>query len=109
MVNDIEEQSDKNTQSAEGTSTPVPSRDEIMEILSDAISVAHKKINGGRTKHADRDRLKIDWVKVLGYISNIYLSGLKDQELEKLSERIKRLEEQILKKRENQDSNEVRT
>ncbi len=84
------EKSDKITLSNKG-GTPL-SRSEVLQKLAESIQLAHGKVTKGRARNSKNDKTKQEWLRAQGYLSGIYLQGLKDMELEELSERIAKLE-----------------
>lgn len=77
------------TQSNKG-GTPLLSRAEVLMKLAECISMVHDKVKKGRIRETDKQ--KHDMLKVQGYLTGIYLQGLKDLEIDQLAERIERLE-----------------
>lgn len=86
------------TEANNETST-VEDRDSILKKLEKAIEIAHTKLIKGRVKDKNTEKVKQTWAKVLAQCANVYLSGLKDREIEKLTERIEALEQQAEGKR----------
>ena len=85
------EKGDRLTLSDKG-GTPL-SRSEVLQKLAESIQLAHGKVTKGRSRNSKNDKTKQEWLRAQGYLSGIYLQGLKDMELELLAERITRLEE----------------
>lgn len=69
-----------------------PTRAEILEYLDVAMGEAMRKIESGRIYDEQKEKVRISWLKCLGYLSNCYASLMKDRDLEELEERIKELE-----------------
>ncbi len=68
------------------------SREEVLVRLSEAISVVYYKSITGRIRDTDKDELRLKWLKAQGYLAGVFLSGLKDLNYDKLSERITKIE-----------------
>lgn len=66
-------------------------REDILCKMADIIEVAHKKVMEGRYKE-DVDKNRREWSKVLSQVSNVFLSGLKDMEIEAIKDRLSILE-----------------
>ncbi len=80
-----------------GVGTPLLSRAEVLTKLAECINLVHGKIKKGRIRETDKQ--KQDMLKTQGYLTGIYLQGLKDMEIEQLTERIEKLEQQKEKER----------
>lgn len=86
---------EKNDKITPGNTEGTPlSRTEILQKLSESIQLMHNRIMKGRSRNTKNDKLKQEWLRALGYISSVYLAGLKDLEIEQLTERIERLEKE---------------
>ena len=84
--------SDKIPQNAEGgTPSPILSRTEVLAKLAECINLVHGKIEKGRIRSTDKAKQNL--LKTQGYLTGIYLQGLKDMEIEQLTERIEKLEQ----------------
>lgn len=86
------ENNDKITQSNKG-GTPLMTREKVLGLLGECIHQIHDKLRTGRIRNNTKDKARQDMQKVQGYLTGIYLQGLKDLELEQLSERIEKLEQ----------------
>lgn len=85
---------EKNDKISQKTKGGIPlSRYEVLQKLAESIELAHGKVTRGRTRNSKNDKLKQEWLRAQGYLSGIYLQGLKDMEIEQLTERIERLEQ----------------
>jgi hypothetical protein len=76
-----------------GTSSDLPERDEILELLEDGIREAHRKVSEGRVYDAENEKVRIKWIRALAYAANVHRQIQNDRDLEELSERLDRLEE----------------
>ncbi len=85
------ENNDKITQSNKG-GTPLMSREQVLQLLGVCINQVHDKLKTGRIRSSAKDKARQDMQKIQGYLTGIYLQGLKDLELEQLAERIEKLE-----------------
>ncbi len=96
-MNESDNKVDNITQK-EGQGTPLLSRAEVLGKLAECINLVHDKIKKGRIRETDKQ--KQDLLKTQGYLTGIYLGGLKDMEIEQLTERIQKLENERQKARE---------
>ena len=71
--------------------TPPP-RSVIIKKLEGAMEEVENKIESGRIYDAENEKVRIQWIKCLGYLANSYRSLVKDHDLEELQERIEQLE-----------------
>lgn len=92
MNNAVTENNSNKTEATQTGGTPLLSRLEVLEKLSDCITLVHTKIKKGRTRKGDKDRQTM--LKTLGYLTSVHLAGIKDMELDELEKRIAALEEQ---------------
>jgi hypothetical protein len=72
----------------------LPERQEILELLEDGIREAHRKVKEGRVYDAENEKVRIKWIRALAYAANVHRQIQNDRDLEELSERLARLEEQ---------------
>lgn len=79
-----------NTQN--GDISPIPTRTDVLKMLGECIRSVHHKLRRGRSKDIQKDKLKQEMLRVQGYLTSVYLGGLKDLELEELNARILKLE-----------------
>ncbi len=73
--------------------TPLMKREEVLGLLGECINQIHDKLKTGRIRDTKKDTARQNLLKVQGYLTGIYLGGLKDLELEQLAERIEKLEQ----------------
>jgi len=70
-------------------------RENLLELTSNTIKLLNNKINSGRFRDKEIEKLRLSYQRLLGEFIKIHNSILKDSELEELKERIKKLEEAI--------------
>lgn len=70
-------------------------RDDVLHLLEDAISEAHRKVDSGRVYDAENERVRQKWIRTLAYAANVYRQTLKDKELEEMRDRIDELEAHV--------------
>lgn len=72
---------------------PAPTDYESMlDTLDVAIDEAQRKIENGRVRDAEREKVRIKWVRCLAYAINVRRQVANDRDLEELAERIDALE-----------------
>lgn len=69
-----------------------PTREEILKDLEMALEKAKTKIESGRIRDIEREKVRISWIKAFGYLINSYRMLVRDMDLEELAERISDLE-----------------
>ena len=91
MMNNVTEGNKNQTTSTPGKGTPpILSREQVLSMLGECLGQIHGKLQHGRIR--DKDTARQSLLKVQGYLSGIYLAGLKDLEMDHLNERILKLE-----------------
>jgi hypothetical protein len=70
-----------------------PDREEVLDLLDDAIREAHRKVESGRVTDAENEKVRVQWVRALGYLAGQYRQLMKDKELEEMQEEIELLKE----------------
>lgn len=86
-----------NASAGESTDVPTTSSteyDELLDLLDGAIKEAHRKIESGRVYDPENERVRQGWIKALAYAVNVRRQVTVDRDLEELTERIERIEEQ---------------
>ncbi|MFC5973806.1 hypothetical protein ACFPYI_20975 [Halomarina salina] len=73
---------------------PPPDIDDILSLLEAGIREAHRKVENGRVRDAENEKVRIKWIRALAYSAGQYRQLLRDKELEELNDRIEELEEQ---------------
>ncbi|MFP4006115.1 MAG: hypothetical protein ACLFUR_05305 [Candidatus Hadarchaeia archaeon] len=71
-----------------------PSRKQLLRHLDVALKEALHKIENGRIRKPENERVRVKWIRSLGYLVGQYRRLLKDRDLEELAERVEKLEEQ---------------
>lgn len=71
----------------------VADREEILDLLEDGIREAHRKVENGRVRDAENERVRQGWIRTLAYIGNAYRQLLRDEDLEEMNRRLTELEE----------------
>jgi len=64
----------------------------MLETLDVAIEEAKYKIENGRVRDAENEKVRIKWIRALAYASNVHRQMQNDKDLEELSERLESLE-----------------
>lgn len=77
-----------------GARDDLPDRDEMLELLEDGIEEAHRKVTDGRVYDAENEKVRIKWIRALAYAANVHRQIQNDRDLEELSQRLERLEEE---------------
>jgi len=72
--------------------TKPATREQALKWLEVGLKEALHKVESGRIRKPENERVRIRWVKALGYLINSYRQLLKDQDLDSLAERISDLE-----------------
>lgn len=86
-----------------GADTPVsdterataPDREEVLALLEDGIREAHRKVENGRVRNAENEKVRQGWIRVLAYSANQYRQLKKDQELEDMKVELEALKSEI--------------
>ena len=67
-------------------------REGLLELLDAAALEAHRKVDSGRVRDAENEKVRQGWIRALGYVAGQYRQLERDRELEELAERVARLE-----------------
>lgn len=70
-----------------------PSREQMLRFLNVGIQEALHKIENGRIRKPENEKVRIQWLKALGYLANSYRKLLNDRDLDELAGRVEKLEE----------------
>jgi len=70
-----------------------PERDEIMSLLEDGIREAHRKVDSGRVRDPEREKVRQGWHRTLGYLAGQYRKLKKDEDIEELEEELELVKE----------------
>jgi len=65
----------------------------MLDTLDVAIQTAREKIQSGRIRDEDKEKIRIKWVRALAYGLNVRRQITADRDLEELTERVEQLEE----------------
>ncbi|AUV80260.1 hypothetical protein C2R22_00105 [Salinigranum rubrum] len=65
--------------------------DEMLETLDVAIDEARRKIENGRVRDEDKEKVRIKWVRALAYTVNVRRQVANDRDLEELAEEIEEI------------------
>lgn len=68
--------------------------EEMLDALQAAKEEARRKVEKGRVYDPENERVRIKWIRALGYIINIERQVTTDRDLEELTERLETVEEQ---------------
>ncbi len=71
------------------------SREQALRQLETAMSECHRKIESGRVRSVDKERVRQGWIKTLARAINVYRLLLKDKELEEIKDEIDELRDQM--------------
>jgi hypothetical protein len=77
----------------DGDPLAAASRDEVLDILEDAVREAHRKVESGRVYDAENEKVRIQWIRALAYAAGQYRQLLRDRELDELRERMDEIEQ----------------
>lgn len=69
------------------------SHDAMLEVLETSIEEITEKIESGRIRDVQNEKVRIKWHRALGYMVRTKREVCKDKELQELSERVARIEE----------------
>lgn len=74
----------------------VADREDVLELLEDAIDEAHRKACGnGRVYDPENERVRQGWLKTYGYLAGQYRKVRRDADLEAMRREIDDLREQV--------------
>jgi len=68
--------------------------DVMLAHLDSAIDEARRKVESGRVYDADNESVRIKWIRALAYAVNVRRQVTTDRDLEDMTERLERLEDQ---------------
>ena len=72
---------------------PEDDRERMLELLEDGIREAHAKVQNGRVRDPENEKVRIKWVKALAQSVSAYRRLKRDADLERLEDRIDRIED----------------
>ena len=64
-------------------------------MLETAMEEAHDKIENGRIRDCEREKVRIQWIKAMGYLANCHRQIQRDKDLEELSQEVELLKDQL--------------
>lgn len=67
----------------------------MLDTLDIAIDEASYKIENGRVRDADKEKVRIKWVRALAYAINVRRQVANDRDLEELAGQVEELKEQM--------------
>ena len=67
--------------------------DAMLDTLDVAIEEAREKVENGRVRDVENDKVRIKWVRALAYAVNVRRQVANDRDLEALAEEIEELKE----------------
>jgi hypothetical protein len=76
-------------------SSKILTREDVLRILGTTIQSQAEKIRHGRIRDKEAFGQRIRAIRALGYTSNVYLAGLKDEDLTKVMKELEELEELV--------------
>jgi hypothetical protein len=84
------------TDSSAGASDDAPAVDtadygDMLDTLDVAIAEARRKIENGRVRDEDKEKVRIKWVRALAYAVNVRRQVANDRDLEALADEIEDL------------------
>lgn len=71
------------------------SRADVLDMVETAMQQAHEKIESGRIRDPENEKVRIQWVKALGYLANQYRQIQRDKDLEELQADVEALKGQL--------------
>jgi len=69
-----------------------PTRGDMIRRVEKAMNEVIRKVESGRIYDPQNEKVRIQWIKAVGYLANSYRQLKKDQEIEELEERLESLE-----------------
>jgi hypothetical protein len=75
----------------DGAAVATAEYDAMLDDLDTAIAEARRKIEEGRVRDPDREKVRIKWVRALAYAVNVRRQVANDRNLEALAEEIDEL------------------
>jgi hypothetical protein len=69
-------------------------REEVLDLLEDVLEEAHRKAINGWVRDAENEKVRIQWIKAVGYLVGQYRQLVRDKDLEELKEEVAQLKAQ---------------
>lgn len=76
----------------DGDEVEYADREEMLSLLEDGIREAHRQVTEGRVRDPERDKVRIQWIRALGYAVGQYRQLSKDLDLEEMAAEIEALQ-----------------
>jgi len=77
-----------------GTYEP-PSRKQVLRWLEIGLQESKRKIEKGRVRDSEREKVRQGWVRALAYAVNSYRKMINDERLEEMEDQIEDLKEEL--------------
>jgi len=68
--------------------------DAMLDTLDVAIEEAQYKIENGRVRSPENEKVRVKWIRALAYTVNVRRQVANDRDLQELAEKVERLQEQ---------------
>jgi hypothetical protein len=72
-----------------------PERDELLALLEDGIREAHRKVENGRVRDAENEKVRQGWIRALAYAVNSYRQLKRDEDLEEMKAELEALKVEV--------------
>jgi hypothetical protein len=66
-------------------------REEVLDLLEEVLEEAHRKATNGRVRDAENEKVRIQWIKAVGYLVGQYRQLVRDKDLEELKAEVAEL------------------
>jgi hypothetical protein len=76
-----------------GPDYPPADREEMLALLDGGVREAHRKVESGRVRDPEKEKVRIKWVRALAYAANSYRQLLRDEQLDDMEGRLADLED----------------
>ena len=77
-----------------GDSVETVDYDAMLDTLDVAIEEAQHKIENGRVRSPENEKVRVKWIRALAYTVNVRRQVANDRDLQELAEKVERLQEQ---------------
>ena len=72
-----------------------PEREEVLALLEDGIREAHRKVENGRVRDAENEKVRQGWIRTLAYAANSYRQLKRDEDLEDMKAELEALKTEV--------------
>ncbi len=72
-----------------------PEREEVLALLEDGIREAHRKVENGRVRDAENEKVRQGWIRALAYAANSYRQLKRDEDLEDMKDELEALKAEV--------------